>query len=95
MTSPIRQKTLMPELSRFLGIVVYMLYDDHKPPHFHAEYGEYKISVEIESGVVEGRFPRRALRAVLEWHELHRDELFEDWHLAEAHQPLRKIAPLE
>ncbi len=56
----------MPELSRFLGIVVYMLYDDHKPPHFHAEYGEYKISVEIESGVVEGRFPRRALRAVLE-----------------------------
>ena len=85
----------MPELSRFLGIVVYMLYDDHRPPHFHAEYGEYKISVEIESGVVEGRFPRRALRAVLEWHELHRDELLEDWRLAEAHQPLRKIAPLE
>ena len=85
----------MPELSRFLGIVVYMLYDDHKPPHFHAEYGEYKISVEIESGVVEGRFPRRALRAVLEWHELHREELLEDWRLAEAHQPLQKIAPLE
>ena len=85
----------MPELSRFLGIVVYMLYDDHRPPHFHAEYGEYKISVEIESGVVEGRFPRRALRAVLEWHELHRDELLEDWRLAEAHQPLQKIAPLE
>ncbi len=85
----------MPELSRFLGIVVYMLYDDHRPPHFHAEYGEYKISVEIESGVIEGRFPRRALRAVLEWHELHRDELLEDWRLAEAHQPLHKIAPLE
>ena len=85
----------MPELSRFLGIVVYMLYDDHRPPHFHAEYGEYKISLEIESGVVEGRFPRRALRAVLEWHELHREELLDDWHLAETHQPLRKIAPLE
>ena len=66
-----------------------------RPPHFHAEYGEYKISVEIESGVVEGRFPRRALRAVLEWHELHREELLEDWRLAEAHQPLQKIAPLE
>ena len=85
----------MPELSRFLGIVVYMLYDDHRPPHFHAEYGEYKISLEIESGVVEGRFPRRALRAVMEWHELHREELLEDWRLAEAHQPLRTIAPLE
>jgi hypothetical protein len=28
----------MPELCRFLGIVIYMLYDDHRPPHFHAEY---------------------------------------------------------
>jgi len=65
------------------------------PPHFHAEYGEYKISIEIESGVVEGRFPRRALRAVLEWHELPREELLDDWQLAETHQPLRKIAPLE
>ena len=44
----------MPELSRFLGIVVYMLYDDHRPPHFHAEYGEYKVSLEIGTGVVEG-----------------------------------------
>ena len=51
----------MPEISRFLGIVVYMLYDDHRPPHFHAEYGEYKVTVEINSGVIQGRFPRRAL----------------------------------
>ena len=41
----------MPEISRFLGIVIYMLYDDHPPPHFHAEY---KITVEINTGVVEG-----------------------------------------
>ena len=46
----------MPELSRFLGIVIYMLYDDHRPAHFHADYGEYRISVEVESGVLEGRF---------------------------------------
>ncbi len=85
----------MPEISRFLGIVIYMLYDDHPPPHFHARYGEYDISVEIASGVVEGRFPRRALKAVMEWHELHRDELFADWELAEQHQPLRAIPPPE
>ena len=47
----------MPELSRFLGIVIYMLYDDHRPAHFHADYGEYRILVEVESGVIEGRFP--------------------------------------
>ena len=72
-----------------------MLYDDHRPPHFHAEYGEYKVTVEINTGVVQGRFPRRALKALLEWYELHRDDLLEDWELAEQHQPLNRIPPLE
>ncbi len=56
----------MPEICRFLGIVTYMLYNDHRPPHFHAEYGEYKVIVDINNGVVEWRFPRRALSALLE-----------------------------
>ncbi len=85
----------MPEISRFLGIVIVIYYRDHEPPHFHAKYGEYEITVEIETGVVEGRFPRRALRHVLEWHELHRDELRELWNMARERKPLRKIAPLE
>ena len=85
----------MPEISRFLGIVVYMLYDDHRPPHFHAEYGEYKVSIDIHTGIVQGRFPRRALKSLLEWYELYRDELVADWQLAEQHQPLNRIPPLE
>jgi len=56
----------MPEISRFLGIVIYMVYNDHAPAHFHAKYGEYKITVEIETGIIEGKFPRRALNSVLE-----------------------------
>ena len=85
----------MTELCRFLGIVIYMLYDDHHPPHFHADYGEYRVSVEIQSGIIDGRFPRRALAALMEWYVLHKDELAEDWELAARHQPLKKIAPLE
>jgi hypothetical protein len=85
----------MPELCRFLGIVIYLLYDDHQPAHFHAEYGGYQISVEIASGIVEDRFPRRALSAVLEWYSLHKEELLEDWRLAEQHRPLNGIPPLE
>lgn len=85
----------MPEISTFLGIVIYMYYRDHFPPHFHAIYGEYEIIVEIESGVVSGKFPRRALKAVLEWCELHQAELLEDWRLAEQMMPLKKIEPLE
>ena len=85
----------MPEVSRFLGITIYMYYSDHAPPHFHAEYGEFEITVEINSGVVTGRFPRRALGHTLEWYNLHRSEQAEDWSLAQQKLPLRPIAPLE
>lgn len=85
----------MPEICRFLGIVIFMLYDDHAPPHFHAEYGEYKMSVDIETGVVSGKFPPRALRAVLEWRELNKENLLEDWALAREHKALKKLPPLE
>ncbi len=89
------RQTTMPEISRFLGILVRMFNRDHAPPHSHAEYGDYEITVEIETGVVEGGFPKRALRAVLEWADLHRDELLGDWHLARLEQPLNPIEPLE
>jgi hypothetical protein len=85
----------MPEISRFLGIVVRMYYRDHPPPHFHAEYGEHEIVVEIETGLVSGRFPRRALGAVLEWYEEHQEELRANWQLARDERPLRSIDPLE
>jgi len=85
----------MPEISRFLGIVIRMYYRDHPPAHFHAEYGEHEITVEIESGIVEGRFPRRALTAVLDWYKLHQDELARNWELIQARQPLNPIEPLE
>lgn len=71
-----------------------MYWDDHAPPHFHAFYGEFEITVTIE-GVVRGEFPKRALRAVLEWLDLHKDDLLENWRLAQANSPLNSIDPLE
>ena len=59
-----------------------MYWRNHAPSHFHAYYGEYEVTVEIETGVASGRFPKRALRAVLEWLDLHKAELLEDWQLA-------------
>ena len=46
----------MPEISRFLGIVIGMFFREHGPPHFHAAYGEFEVTVEIETGVV-GEIP--------------------------------------
>jgi hypothetical protein len=85
----------MPELSRFLGIVIGMFPREHPPPHFHAVYGEYQVTVEIRTGVVRGEFPKRALRLVLEWLDLHADELLEAWDLIQAGRPAKKIPPLE
>lgn len=85
----------MPEISRFLGIVIQMFYSDHGLPHFHAKYGNYRITVEINTGVVEGTFLRRALTAVLDWYVELIEELRENWNRARNSQSLIRIPPLE
>ncbi|MDA1053244.1 MAG: DUF4160 domain-containing protein [Planctomycetota bacterium] len=86
----------MPTVSRFFGITIRMYFDDHPPPHFHAYYGNHAAKITIESlNVTEGRLPRRALALVLEWASEHRDELRNNWELADQHRPLNAIAPLE
>jgi len=85
----------MPVVSKFLGIVIMMYFNEHNPPHFHAKYGEYKIIVYLENGIIEGKFPKRALKIVLEWYELHKDELLEDWELCASRQQPKPISPLE
>ena len=85
----------MPEISRFLGIVIAMYYRDHAPPHFHAVYGEYEATISIATGEVNGELPKRALAHVQEWRTLHREELMSTWTLARASKPLPRIDPLE
>lgn len=85
----------MPEASLFLGIRITMHYDNHNPPHFHAEYAGHKLVVDIENGcVVSGAFPNRQLKFVLAWAELHKDELMQNWELSKSALPLNRIAPL-
>lgn len=72
-----------------------MNFNDHPPPHFHAKYGNYQITIEIKSGILQGKFPKRALRLVLEWYELHKDELLANWNSIQETGEFSKIAPLE
>ena len=73
-----------------------MYYDDHNPPYFHVYYNEYEAIIVIETlNIREGTLPRRAKALVIEWAIDHRQALLEDWKLAEQHQPLNKIEPLE
>lgn len=54
---------VMPRISEFYGIAVYIYYRDHNPPHFHAIYGELEAIIEIRTGrILEGRLPRSAAK---------------------------------
>jgi hypothetical protein len=86
----------MPEISRFFGISIKMFFGDHLPPHFHAEYGEFKAQVDIRSLVIiAGDLPPRALGMVVEWASQHQGELKELWELASKNQALHRIEPLK
>ena len=85
----------MPCVSEFLGIVIYFYFNDHFPPHFHAEYSGSEALYEIETlRILKGRLPRRVHNLVIEWADLHRAELMENWHRARQGQSLFDIEPL-
>jgi hypothetical protein len=85
----------MPELSRFLGIVIAMYFNDHKPPHFHVLYNEYDAEIEINNlSILQGKLPARILGLTIEWAELHKNELMDDWNLIQTTGKYNKIQPL-
>ena len=85
----------MPEICRFYGIVIKMYFDDHPPPHFHAEYGGDAVTVDINTlAVIAGKIPPRAMGLVIEWATLHQTELQSDWVRARNSETLNRIEPL-
>lgn len=86
----------MPEISLFFGIRITINFDDHNPPHFHAKYADSECCVNIlDCAVMSGSLPRKQLRLVVAWAEIHKDELMQDWELARnGESPLKRIAPL-
>jgi hypothetical protein len=75
------EKRAFDELGVRSGVIG-MFYKEYGVAHFHAVYGEYDASIDVESGKVHGELPPRALRLVLEWAALHKAELLDDWQLA-------------
>lgn len=72
-----------------------MFFNDHAPPHFHARYGEFEATIEINTlEIIQGQLPRRALNLVTEWAMMHREELLNDWRLCSENSMPAKIEPL-
>jgi hypothetical protein len=86
----------MPEISRFFGIIIRMFYDEHNPPHFHAEYSGQKAVFDFKGNIIRGGFSSRtATKLVREWADFHVSDLEEDWKLASESQEIKKIEPLK
>ncbi|MHB8327869.1 MAG: DUF4160 domain-containing protein [bacterium] len=86
----------MPEISRFFGIIIAIFFDDHNPPHFHARYGDYNGVIKIDNfALIEGFLPPRALGLVIEWAEIHKEELLINWKRASESKDLFSIEPLK
>jgi hypothetical protein len=86
----------VPRLIEFYEIVIYMYFQDHNPPHFHAIYAEHEALIRIDNGdVIRGRLPRTAGNLVEEWRRLHVDDLVANWQRAQEPAALSSIEPLQ
>jgi hypothetical protein len=89
-------KKTMPTISAFYGLLIRMFFNDHAPPHFHVQYAEFNATVDIQSlTIASGTLPRRAQGLVLDWAELHQQDLMEDWQLCMNKQQPNPIEPLK
>jgi hypothetical protein len=85
----------MPEISRFLGIIIKMYFQDHNPPHFHVTYDTYEASININDfSIIKGNLPPRIYAFVIEWAVLHKAELLDNWKKAKDLKNPKKIKPL-
>lgn len=88
----------MPELSRFMGMIIKMIFmdnDKHHKPHVHVKYGDYEASVAIDGELLAGELPVKQLKIVTAWLAIHEDELYVAWNKAVRGLHFDKIEPLK
>jgi len=83
----------MPEITRFYGIIIKIfLTREHNPPHFHAIYGEYNGSFDIQTlEMIEGDLPSKAQQMIKEWAKEYRADIMKMWDT----KTIKKLPPLE
>ena len=86
---------IVPEISLFFGIRITMYYEDHNPPHFHAEYAGNEATIDIQNAhILRGYLPGRQLKLVLAWCVMYQDELMQNWELAKSGRTPERIPPM-
>jgi hypothetical protein len=90
---------IMPTISMFYGILVLMYFRDnrrHYLPHIHVRYQGEEAALALNDGeILDGSLPRKQLKMVQAWIEIHKEELLVDWELAVNGEEPFRIAPLQ
>ncbi len=84
----------MPELARFMGIIIAMRFNDtgeHNKPHVHVSYGEYSASIGVDGELLAGSLPSKQLRIVNGWLAIHEEEVYAAWNKAVSGKAFSKI----
>ena len=93
-----KPKVIMPALSMFFGLIVYMYAKDnqkHHLPHIHVEYQDYEAVFSIPEGkLLEGKLPNKKIQLVKAWIIINQEDLMANWNLAIQGCTLFKIKPL-
>ena len=87
----------MPELSRFAGMGIYLLFKDnkqHNKPHVHVYYGEYEATISIDGELLAGSLPQKQFRIVTGWLAYYEEEAYRAWNLAVSGEHFDKIPPM-
>lgn len=84
----------MSTISMFYGIVIRMYYDDHKPPHFYAFFGEYEAIFNFKGEKIQGEMPNSKIKLITAWTLIHIEDLMANWELAKESEKLYNINPL-
>ncbi len=77
----------MPTIAFVDGIAIILFWNDHDPPHFHAESGGFKARILIADASLidlKGTIRPKDLRALRDWTMKHRDDLLENWYRVQA-----------
>ena len=87
----------MPALSVFYGVIITMYREiggKHNVPHFHAEYQGEEVAISFDGEILEGSLPKKKLKLIIAWAEIHREDLEANWKLLSDGREFFRIDPL-
>lgn len=84
----------MQEISRFYGMTVSICGKDHAAPHMHVQYQDMQMVMDLETGLMEGRFPPHGIALVQKWLEKYRSEIIKNWEIVLNDSTVKQVKPL-